>query len=359
MSGFAERRRRALESLGGTAPALLVTNGPNVRYLTGFTGSNAQLLLAPDGAVFLTDGRYIEQSAEEVPDLPREIYAGGTAMPSRVAALVRDRGVSALGIESDHVSVAQRERWADVLDGIELVSATGIVERARARKDDDEIAAIRRAQRIAEDAVATVLAGRPGGSEAELALALEWAMRTAGAEAVSFEVIVATGASAALPHARPRREPADTSGVLLIDIGAKVDGYCSDMTRTYLGPRAPGALVEAHEAVVGALEAACAVVRAGAKASDVDAAARSRLAEAGLEEHFVHSTGHGVGLEIHEAPTLSMTSDDVLEAGMVVTIEPGVYLGGVGGVRVEDLLVVTEDGADTLTSLDRGPNAPA
>jgi Xaa-Pro aminopeptidase/Xaa-Pro dipeptidase len=175
---------------------------------------------------------------------------------------------------------------------------------------------------------------------------------------VSFEVIVATGPHSGLPHASPRDVPASTEGVLLIDIGARADGYCSDMTRTYLGPRAAGPLPAVHAAVRSALEAACATVRPGANGADVDRVARDVLDKAGFGEAFVHSTGHGVGLEIHESPTLGPTSSDVLEPGMVVTVEPGVYLPGVGGVRVEDLLVVTDDGAENLTTLDRGPTFP-
>jgi Xaa-Pro aminopeptidase len=245
------------------------------------------------------------------------------------------------------------------LDGAELAHTSELVEAVRATKDATEIAAIRRAQRVAEGAVSSVLRAWDGGTETDLALALEWAMRTGGAEGVAFEVIVATGPHSALPHATPRRERAALEEVLLIDIGAKVDGYCSDMTRTYLGPNAPDELIRGHEAVVRALEAGCDAVRPGVSATDVDRAAREVLEQEGLGELFVHSTGHGVGLDIHESPSLTISSEDMLEPGMVVTIEPGVYLPGVGGVRVEDLLVVTDDGADNLTTLDRGPASPS
>ncbi len=357
MSVFGLRRERVLAGLGDAAGALLVTEATNVRYLTGFTGSNGQLLLDAK-PVFLTDGRYEEQAATEVPDLERVVYSATTKLTDVLDGFLADRGVTTLAVEAAHLSIASRDRFVSALEGIELVPRTHLVETVRARKDPGEIEAIRRAQQIAEAAVVSVLTNWSGGTEAELALALEWAMRTGGAEAVAFDVIVATGAHAALPHATPRRADADIDGVLLIDIGAKAGAYCSDMTRTYLGSQASPALAQAHASVLSALEIACHAVGPGVRAADVDRAARERLAADGLSELFVHSTGHGVGLDIHEAPTLSMSSDDVLEPGMIVTIEPGVYLPGVGGIRIEDLLVVTDEGADNLTTLDRGALLP-
>lgn len=354
---FAERRARVRERLTDV-DALYVTTPANVRYLTGFTGSNGQLLLGPE-PVFYTDGRYAEQSASEVPDVERAVYSGSIKVSDLLAKRFADNGLSKLGVEAQHMTLATRDRLSSALDGIEFVPTVELVEGVRQRKDAGEIDAIRKAQRIAEAAVTSVLRDWAGGSENELALALEWAIRTSGAEGVSFDVIVATGAHSALPHATPRSMPADLEGVLLIDIGAKADGYCSDMTRTYLGPRAPDPIRAVHAAVGAALETACSAVGPGTKATDVDRAARDVLDEAGFGHAFVHSTGHGVGLEIHEGPTLAPTSDDVLEPGMIVTVEPGVYLAGVGGVRIEDLLVVTEDGADNLTSLPRGPELPS
>jgi len=175
---------------------------------------------------------------------------------------------------------------------------------------------------------------------------------------VSFETIVAGGAHAALPHATPRPVLVDLQGLLLIDMGAKVDGYCSDMTRTFLGPQAPDEMVRVHRAVLDAVEAALAAIRPGVPCKDVDRAAREVLEQHGYGERFIHSTGHGVGLEIHEGPTLAPSSEGLLEAGHVVTIEPGVYLPGVGGVRVEDFVVVTDGGYDNLTALDRGSDLP-
>jgi Xaa-Pro aminopeptidase len=350
----ADRRDRVAKTLPDDVPALLVTTPKNVRYLTGFTGSNGQLLLSAD-PLFFTDGRYTAQSAEQVPDLPREIYSGTTKFGDLLAKQLADRGVTRLGVEAANITLAASEKLRDELSGVDLVPTKEIVEKIRRVKDAAEVDAIRAAQEVAEQALTRALGDFSSGTEVDLALAIEFAMRELGAEAPSFDTIVAGGAHAALPHASPRREPVDLDGLLLIDMGAQLDGYCSDMTRTFLGPRAPEEMRRVHTAVVASLEAGCAAVRPGVKGSDVDRAARDVLEQAGYGDAFVHSTGHGVGLEIHEGPTLSMTSEDVLEPGMIVTVEPGVYVPGVGGVRVEDFLVVTDDGAENLTSLPRGP----
>jgi Xaa-Pro aminopeptidase len=354
---YERRRADALKRLPDGLDALLVTTPANVRYLTGFTGSNGQLVLASD-LVFFTDGRYTEQAAEEVPGIDRAIYSAGTKLSELLAKAVADRGTTKLGLEGNNVTLAMRDRLAKGLDGIELVPTTEIVEHVRMRKDGAEIDAVRRAQKVAEGALVSTLEPWSGGTEAELALAIEWAMRTNGAQEVAFETIVATGAHSALPHASPRNEPAATDGVLLIDMGAKAGGYCSDMTRTYLGPKASDEMRKIHASVLAALEAACDAIRPGVRCADVDKAARDALDRDGYGELFVHSTGHGVGLEIHEEPSFGPTSEQTLEPGMVVTVEPGVYVPGTGGVRIEDLLVVTEDGAENLTSLPRGPELP-
>lgn len=353
----ADRRQRVAELVPDDVQALLVTTPANVRYLTGFTGSNGQLLIHAD-AVFYTDGRYDEQSGTQVPDVTRSVYTGTTKFSELLAKSLADRGVTKLGVESEHMTLASRDKLRDELTGIELVATKQIVEKVRERKDAVEIAAIRAAQKVAEDALVTALRKFTSGSELDLALDIEWAMRKGGAEGASFETIVAGGAHAALPHASPRREPLDLDGLLLIDMGAVVDGYCSDMTRTFLGPKAPDEMVEVHAAVRDAVEAAFAAIRPGVACKDVDRAARELLADRGYGDRFVHSLGHGVGLEIHEGPTLSTSSEGLLEVGNVVTVEPGVYLPGVGGVRVEDFCVVTEDGYDNLTTLDRSPELP-
>jgi Xaa-Pro aminopeptidase len=354
---YAARRQRVVDGLPADIGALLVTTPANVRYLTGFTGSNAQLVLGAE-PVFFTDGRYDEQSSVQVPDLGREIYSGTTKFSDLLGKALADRGVSRLGVEAADLTLQSSEKLRNDLSGVELVPTTDLVEVVRQRKDADEVAAIRAAQRVAEGALTQTLRDFKGGTEIDLALEIEWAMRKAGAEGVSFETIVAGGAHAALPHATPRPVLVDLEGLLLIDMGAKVDGYCSDMTRTFLGPQAPDEMVSVHRAVLESVDAALAAVRPGVPCKDVDRAAREVLEQHGYGERFIHSTGHGVGLEIHEGPTLAPTSEGVLEAGHVVTIEPGVYLPGVGGVRVEDFVVVTDDGYDNLTALDRGPDLP-
>ena len=351
---FEARRTKATQGLGSEADALLVTTPANVRYLTGFTGSNGQALLARE-SVFFTDGRYKEQSQTQVPDLARRIYSASLKFADVLAKDVADQGITRLGVEAAHMTLATKERLTKALDGIELVSTNEIVERVRQVKDASEIEAIRRAQRVAEEAVLETLTSFTGGTERDLARAIESAMRTKGAQGPSFDTIVASGAHSALPHAEPREVTIDLDGVLLVDFGARVDGYCSDTTRTYLGPNASGEMRKVHEAVVRALEAGCAAVKPGAKCVDVDAACRQSLERDGYAEYFLHSTGHGVGLEIHEGPSLAPSSDGVLEPGMLVTIEPGVYLAGVGGVRVEDFLVVTDDGYENVTHMPRGP----
>jgi Xaa-Pro aminopeptidase len=356
MSAYSDRRNKVLEKLPSDLTALLVTEPTNVRYLTGFTGSNGQLVLDAESS-FFTDGRYQEQSESQVPDLDRQIYSGSTKLSDLLAKRLADRGVTKLGVEASHMTVAAMDRMHKGLSGIELVPTTDVVEGVRERKDATEIASIRRAQDVAERALVGALHEWKGGTELDLALDLEWRIRKE-VDGVSFDIIVAGGAHSALPHAEPRREPIDIEGVLLIDMGAKADGYCSDMTRTFLGARAPEELRKAHKAVLGALEAGCAAVRPGVACADVDRAAREVLEKEGLGDLFIHSTGHGVGLEIHEGPTLTTTAEGSLEPGMVVTVEPGVYIPGVGGIRIEDFLVVTDDGADNLTSLDRGPDLP-
>ncbi len=353
-----DRRDRVRKTLPDDVQALLVTSPTNVRYLTGFTGSNGQLVLSAE-PVFLTDGRYLTQSAEQVGDLPREIYSGTTKYTDVLGKALADRGITKIGIEASHVTIAARDKLSSELSGIELVPTEGLVEKVRRVKDTDEVAATRAAQMIAEQALTSSLRAFGGGTELDLALEIELAMRKAGAQAPSFDTIVAGGSHSALPHASPRREPVDMDGVLLIDMGAKAAGYCSDMTRTYLGPRASEEMRKIHAIVIDALDAGCAAVKAGVRATDVDRAARDVIERAGYGEEFLHSTGHGVGLEIHEGPGLSMTSEDVLEAGNIVTIEPGIYISSVGGVRVEDFLVVTDTGAENLTSLPRGPELPS
>lgn len=326
--------------------ALIVTRLPNVRYLTGFTGSNAQVVVGSDAAaVFLTDGRYGEQSSHEVPDLPRSVYREGYPRP--LADACRSLGAARVGFERRGLTYDQWQQLSDVAAGIELVPVDAEVERQRRTKDPEELAMIARAQGFADEAFErVVLKGgiRAGTTEREVVRDLEYAMLEAGADDRAFESIVAFGPHAAEPHHRPTDRPLGHGDVVKLDFGAVADGYHCDVTRTVAFGEPDRRMREIRDVVAAAQRAGVEAVRAGAATTEVDAAARSVIAEAGYGDAFPHGLGHGVGLEIHEAPMLRWDAGEVLEAGMVVTIEPGVYIPGLGGVRIEDMVEVTPDG---------------
>ena len=324
--------------------ALFVTRLPNVRYLTGFTGSNAQVLVGAEAAVFFTDGRYREQSRHEVPDAERVIYAGPVPPVAEEAAA---RAMTRIGFESEDVTYGSWERLRRALEGMELVPTAPEVERLRRIKDPEEVRAIGRAQEAADAAFDSVVLGgglRQGIAERELALDLEIAMRRAGADDRAFETIAAFGEHAAEPHHHPTDRPLTRGDVVKLDFGALVDGYHSDMTRTVAFGEPNARLREVRDLVAAAQEAGIAAVHAGASAADVDLAARRVIDDAGLGKEFPHGLGHGVGLEIHKAPRLRWDAPDELPEGAVVTVEPGVYIPGLGGVRIEDMVEVTADG---------------
>jgi len=332
----------------GKFEALLVTRLPNVRYLTGFTGSNGVLLLFRDGAgILFTDPRYAVQSHRQTDC--RVVVAKGTLWKSILAALARAR-VTRVGFDQDHLNVSQFELLKKGLPaGAALEGASGLVETLRMVKDDGETALIRASVAANSEALERALGKlRTGMPEAEFAAEIDYANRQLGAEAPAFDTIVAAGERAALPHAHPG-PAAIMPGMLLIDMGAFRDGYASDMTRMiHIGP-ATKRYREAYAAVLEAQLAAIDAVRPGVSASSVDAAARGVLKARGLEAAFVHSTGHGLGLEIHEEPRIGRKSKTRLETGMAVTIEPGVYIEGWGGIRIEDTVLVTATGCEVLT----------
>ncbi|HVM11898.1 MAG TPA: Xaa-Pro peptidase family protein [Actinomycetota bacterium] len=345
------RRRRLLTRLDDLGiDALLVTHLPNVRYLTGFTGSNGQLLIAANHAVFLTDPRYEEQARHEAPDVERATYR--LDFPSSFAEISGDLGLARVGFEAASVSYGLYERLRRT--GVELVPTTGEVERLRRVKDPDELALIEEAQRATDDALERVLPKLvEGRNEREVALDLEHEMRALGAEEAAFRSIVAFGESAAEPHHVPGERTLRRGDIIKLDFGARVQGYCADMTRTVALGAPSRDLVEIHDLVRRAQAEGIEAVRPGAVGGEVDRVAREVIAHAGQRERFGHSLGHGIGLEVHEAPTLRRGSEDVLEPGTVVTVEPGVYIPGVGGVRIEDMVVVTETGARPLPSAPR------
>ncbi len=340
--------------------ALLVTNLVNIRYLCGFTGSAALLLVTPDEVVFVSDGRYRDQSAAEISgagvDAKIEIVG---ADPDAVAAdAAAAAGVKRLGLEEQSVTWALQRRWqSELLVSGELVPTGGIVEELRIVKDGAEAARIRSACAIADQALGDVrhrLADGP--TEIEFGLELDARMRQLGAADLSFETIVASGPNGAKPHHHPSRRRIAEGDLVVIDFGALVDGYHSDMTRTLavgdIGPerqRMFDVVIESQQAGVDA-------VTAGVEAAAVDAECRAVIEDAGWGDAFLHGTGHGVGLDIHEEPRVSSRSAATLVAGHVVTVEPGVYLPDLGGVRIEDTLLVTEDGSDRLTRATKDPS---
>ena len=342
--------------------ALLVETLIDVRYLTGFTGSHGLALIVSEPSQaelgphrFLTDFRYATQSAEQVsPEFEREIVSGDL-LEALATTLTPHTG--RLGFEEANLTVKEHRRLTELLgEQWELVPGTGVVQRLRAVKDAGEIARIHAASELADEALCIILEeGLVGRTEREVALELELRMRRLGAQAPSFSTIVAAGSHGALPHAQPRDRQIPRDVLVTIDWGALHEGYCSDCTRTYAtGEALPAQAREVYELVLRAEQAGLAAVKGGPSGRDVDAVAREVIEQGGHGEHFGHGLGHGVGLEIHEAPRLSRTaSEEPLRAGNIVTVEPGVYLPGELGVRIEDLVVVREDTHEVLTSLPK------
>ncbi|HEX2025000.1 MAG TPA: Xaa-Pro peptidase family protein [Actinomycetota bacterium] len=331
--------------------AFLVTGLVNVRYLTGFTGTNAQLLATPDGGILFTDPRYDQQSRGEVPDLPRRIYRQD--LPAAVAEACRDLGVSRLGFESGGISHRTWQRL-EASSGVGLVPTEDEVERLRWTKDPDEISMLKAAQRITDEAFERVIGKLVEGiTERQVGLELEVAMRQGGAERVGFDTIVAFGESAAEPHHHPTDRPLRAGDVVKLDFGCVVEGYHSDMTRTVSFGDPPAELRDVYDVVLRAHLAGIEALGPGAVTGDVDAAARTVVRDAGFGERFGHGLGHGVGLDIHEGPSLRAGNEDRIPAGAVVTVEPGIYLPGLGGVRIEDMVVVEETGPRPLPSTSK------
>lgn len=333
--------------------ALLVTDLVNVRYLTGYTGTNGVALVGVGGLrCFLTDFRYVTQAEHQVHGFERRI-GENDLLDEAIAAL--PVGDVRLGVEDQHMSVRTYDRLREALPAsVELISAGGAVEQLRVVKDADEVARIRAAAELADTALLRTLEdGLTGRTERAVALALEQEMRRLGAQRPSFDSIVAHGAYGALPHAVPRDVEIAPGSLVTIDWGAQLDGYCSDCTRTYAAGEPGERAREIYELVRRAQAAGLEAVVPGMGCREADAAAREPIAAAGHGEHFGHGLGHGVGLEIHEGPRLSKTSTATLMPGMVVTVEPGVYLPGELGVRIEDLVLVTGDGHELLNGLPK------
>jgi Xaa-Pro aminopeptidase len=346
---------------GAPLEALVVMSLTNIRYLTGFAGSAGVLFVLPTGNVLVTDGRYGEQSVEQIAAAGADVgveVAPAARQAEVCGGLVRSAGAARLGLEAAHVSWARQQTMAAKwFPGIELVPTVGLVEGLRRAKDAGELARVARAAAIADEALASVrnlLEDRP--TEAAFGLALDTEMRRLGAGGPSFETIVASGPNAAKPHHRPGGRRIEEGEPVVLDFGALCDGYCSDITRTLsVGDLADPELRTVLRVVTEAQAAGVAAVADGVACVEVDRACREMIESAGWGEQFVHGTGHGVGLDIHEAPSVAATSTDTLAAGHVVTVEPGVYLPGRGGVRIEDTVVVTATGRTPLTNAPKEP----
>lgn len=352
-SGRQEHLREALQE--SHLNFLLVTHLPNIRYLCGFSGSAGALLIGEGGSTFFTDGRYTQQARSQVQSAKIVIgrkspLVAAAAHLSRQAGRRRAGKAYGLGIESQYLTVAARRSLSEALPRqVRLREAPPLVERARMIKDADELTLIREAVGLGASLFDhAVRAIRPGAQEVEVAAEMEYAARKAGADAMSFETIVAAGARSALPHGRASSAPIATGGFVVCDFGVILHGYCSDRTRTVYVGAVTAEARRVYDAVLGAQQAAIDAVRPGIEVGKVDRAARKFLQNNGLARYFTHSTGHGVGLEIHEAPRLAQGQQEILRPGMVITIEPGVYLPGKWGVRIEDMVVVTEQGCEVL-----------
>ena len=342
--------RKAASDMG--ADAFLVTNIHNVSYLTGFIGSSGFVLAAPGRAVFITDFRYKSQCALEVQGFEIVIQKG--RWTDEVVSLVRDMGVRRLGFEGRDVPYDTHAALAAALPGVELAPSRDAVEQLRIIKDDGEIGRIKeaivRAERGYEENRAMLA---PGVSEAEAALGLEFNIRKSGSLKVPFDIIVASGKRAALPHGIASEKTIKRGETLVVDFGGEAYGYQSDITRSGVVGKASRRQAEIYRIVAEAQMSAIEAVRPGVRCKDVDLAARGYIASKGYGDNFGHGLGHGVGLEVHEAPNISPMSEDEVRPGMVFTIEPGIYIPGWGGFRIEDMVLVTEDGSEVLTALPR------
>ncbi|TWT64837.1 M24 family metallopeptidase [Allorhodopirellula solitaria] len=340
--------------------ALLIIDETNVRYLSGFTGDSSWLLVRPDAsATILSDGRYRVQLAQECPNLPAAIRPPSQKMVELYAEVAGGQSLRRVGVESAHMSIATLRDLQEQLPEMTWVETSGLVEDLRAIKDSTEIATIRQAVAVAQQAFLTVISDfKATKTEEDIYYEIEAAVRHLGAEGVSFHPIVGAEPSGALPHYRPGDMPLGECRTLLIDWGARVDGYCSDLTRTLHRPGTKSAnsarYEAAYEAVLEAQLAAIATIRDGVEASAVDAAARAVLAKHGFAEAFTHGLGHGFGLEIHEDPRMGPSATQTLRSGMVLTVEPGVYFEGEFGIRIEDDLLVTDAGCELLSDLPKG-----
>jgi Xaa-Pro aminopeptidase len=359
MDAFMNRyatRRAGLQKLVAKsgADALLVTHFTNVTYLTGFTGEDSYLLLAGKHAIVISDPRYTTQLEQECPGLELAIRPPGKSQLDATLAALGSARVKRLAIEADSMTVAFYSRLVEKAAKTQVAPSSGLVEQLRAVKDSEEIAEIERAARYAEKGFAILRATlRAERTEREVAHDLEHQMRLLGAKGCGFPPIVAVGDRAALPHARPTDRRIGDADFVLVDWGATAERYNSDLTRVLVTGKIAPKLERVYRVVLAAQQRAISAIRPGIAAKEVDAAARNFIADAGFGRNFGHGLGHGLGLDVHEAPRLAANSEQVLKAGMVVTVEPGIYLPGWGGVRIEDDVLVTKRGCEVLTDVPK------
>ena len=350
-----DRLRRAMDASG--ADGLLVSHLPNVFYLCGFTGSHAALLVFPGQAHLFTDGRYTLQARQEAPVARVHIgHQAAVAQASKLIALRKRRGLLRLGFDPAHLTQAEWTRVrAAAGQGVRWKPLAGLVEDLREIKSPGELEAMRRAAKLGSEVMEEVLSlVRPGVTELELAAEADYRMRRKGAAGPAFETIVASGVRSALPHARPTEKALRKNELVVLDLGAILRHYCSDLTRTVYVGRAPGKVRRWYRAVEEAQQAALQALQTGQAAGNVDRAARRVLQRYRLGRFFTHSTGHGLGTEVHEGPRLGRGQKQEIRVGNVVTLEPGIYVEGVGGIRIEDDVAVHASGTEVLTSAPRG-----
>jgi len=355
MSRYAQRRDklRKLVSQHG-AEAMLVTDERNVTYLTGFTGDSSYLLLSARDAILLSDARYTTQLEEECPDLSLVIRTPVTKIQTTAAAAIASAKITKLAIEAHHLTLANYRSIEDELAGVDCLATVGLVESLREVKDKEELDEIRAAVTLAERAFAVVRASlRPEQTEKEIADAIDHQIRLFGGRGTSFTPIVGVGDRSALPHYQPGALRVADAGFMLVDWGAQGRLYMSDLTRMVVTGKAPAKLEKIYQIVLAANQAAIEMIRPGQLMSDIDVAARKVIEDRGFGKKFSHSLGHGIGLQIHEGPWLRGTEKKPLKAGMVVTVEPGIYLPGFGGVRIEDDVLVTRDGCEVLSTVSK------
>ena len=328
--------------------AILITQPENRRYLSGFTGSTGVLLISQDQAVLATDFRYYEQVEKQAPDfrLAKVTARFETLLPE----LIQQVGAKTVGFESAHLTVEQHREWREVAEDFELLPTKELAQKIRAIKDEGELGKIKKAIALADQAIAHIADFiEPGMTEKEVAWELEVFMRTHGAEKLAFDIIVGSGPNGAMPHATVSERVIRAGKPIVIDMGAVIDGYNSDLTRTICAGRPDDKFKEIYDIVLEAQLTAEQSIRPGMQGKQADAIARKVIEEAGYGENYGHGLGHGVGLAVHEKPGVGRLSEDVLEPGMVFTVEPGIYLPGWGGVRIEDIVVMREDGVEVLT----------